>query len=487
MNHLGDQSIEAGVIGALLMHPSNLFFTRQLCVNDFCVPEHRVLFEAIEVAMAAGQEPSAQTLIPTFRSMNFGGISGAEYIARMLSVAISKAMMPEYVRSLKEFAGRRVMAGLADYLKTEVFKPGSDIAGAIALATGEMDAVMASLRFQRRTLRALGDIALESIASLESGEKPALINAGISDINKMFGGWHRGELAIIAGRTSMGKSAFLFSTLLSAAKAGTSSLVFSLEMRGESVSHRQLSDLTWNSQTAIAYERIEKQDIRQHEMERLKEAAQTLTTLPMAIDDQRGLTVAEIGSRVKRHQDDLARIGKTLDVVGVDHLGKIAATGRYAGQKVHETGEKTDALAILASELNVAMVVLQQLNRGVEGREDKRPGLSDLRDSGNIEEDADTVSLLYRPAYYLNRTKYDDPKKEQNRRALLELKRDTIEWIVPKNRHGQIGIVELFGDMSANAIRNSDMLRSFDGQRRKNAQAVGIDDVGQGAGDDMPF
>lgn len=487
MNHLGDQGIEAGVLGALLSHPSNLFFARQLAVNDFCVPEHRMVFEAIEIAMAAGQEPSALTLAPAFRQMNFAGITGAEYIARMMSVAISKAMMPEYVRSLKEFAGRRVMAGLADYLKAEVFKPGSDIAGAIALASGEMDAIMASLRFQRRTLRSLGDIALESIVSLESGKKPALINAGVSDINRMFGGWHRGELAIIAGRTSMGKSAFLFSTLLSAAKAGTSSLVFSLEMRGESVAHRQLADLTWNAQTAIAYERIEKQDIRPHELDRLKAAAQKLATLPMTIDDQRGLTVAEIGSRAKRHQDELARKGLTLDVVGVDHLGKIAATGRYAGQKVHETGEKTDALAILAGELNVAMVALQQLNRGVEGREDKRPGLADLRDSGNIEEDADTVSLLYRPAYYLGRTKYDDQKKEDARRALLELKRDTLEWIVAKNRHGQIGIVELFAAMGSNAVRDSGVLKSFEQRRRTDADAVGAAEPQRAAGAYIPF
>lgn len=487
MKSLGDQGIEAGVIGALLSHPANLFFARQLVVNDFCVPEHRLLFEAIAIAMDAGQEPSSLTLMPTFRQMDFSGITGAEYIARLMSVAISRAMMPEYIRALKDFSGRRTMDGLADYLKAEAFKPGSDIGGAIALARGEMDAVAASLRFQRQTMRSLGDIAMESVLNLEEGKRPALIHAGIADINRMFGGWHRRELAIIAGRTSMGKSAFLFSTLLSAAKHGTSSLVFSLEMRGESVSHRQLSDLAWNSHTPIPYERIEKQEIQEHELSRLRSAAEKLSSLPMMIDDQRGLTVAEIGSRIKRHQDDLARRGKRLDVVGVDHLGKVAATGRYAGNKVHETGEKTDGLAVLASELDVAMVALHQLNRGVEGREDKRPGLSDLRDSGNIEEDADTVSLLYRPAYYLARTKYDDQAKETKRRQLLELKRDTIEWIIAKNRHGQVDIVELFGDMGSNAIRDSALLSSFSKQRSARAETVGAPSNGRGTGDNIPF
>lgn len=487
MMDLGDQGIEAGIIGALLSHPANLFFARQMVVNDFCVPEHRMLFEAIVIAMEAGQQPSSLTLMPTFRKMDFSGITGAEYIARLMSVAISKEMMPEYVRALKEFAGRRVMVGLADYLKAEAFKPGSDIGGAIALVNGEMDAVAASLRFQRQTMRSLGDIALESIVNLEAGKKPALIHGGIADINRVFGGWHRGELAIIAGRTSMGKSAFLFSTLLSAAKNGTSSLVFSLEMRGEAVSHRQLSDLVWNSHTPIPYENIEKQLIKEHELGRLRSAAEKLSTLPMMIDDQRGLSVAEIGSRIKRHQDDLARRGRQLDVVGVDHLGKVAATGRYAGNKVYETGEKTEGLAVLAAELNVAMVVLQQLNRGVEGREDKRPGLSDLRDSGNIEEDADTVSLLYRPAYYLARTKYDDPGKEAKRRQLLELKRDTIEWIIGKNRHGQVDIVELFGDMGSNAIRDSTLLSSFAKQRAARAETAGTSGNGHTAGDNIPF
>jgi replicative DNA helicase len=294
----------------------------------------------------------------------------------------------------------------------------------------------------------------ERMEKLRTGEVPESIHTGLLDLNKIMGGWHRGELAVIAARTSMGKTAFILSSLRQAAIRGTSSIFFSMEITADQAGCRLLSDTLWNSQTPISYERIDQHKIDRQDVDRLDGAAAEISGLPLIVDDQRGLTVSEVGARARRVRDDMARKGKKLDVICIDHLGKMQASSRYAGNKVHETGEKTNALAQLALDLDVAVIVLQQLNRGPEGREEKRPGLSDLRDSGNIEEDADTVSFLYRPAYYLDRIKYDDQEKEDKRIDLLEKKRNVLELIVAKNRRGPICNKEFFIDIASNAIRD---------------------------------
>jgi replicative DNA helicase len=164
--------------------------------------------------------------------------------------------------------------------------------------------------------------------------------------------------------------------------------------------------------------------------------------------------IAEIASRVRAQAQRFEREGVKLGLVVIDHLGFIKASDRYRGNRVHEVTEISAGLGQIAKEHDVALIVLSQLNRGTEGRENKRPSLSDLRDSGSLEQDADVVLFCYREAYYLERTKHDPGSQaELKRQTELEATRNTLEVIVAKNRMGPTGIVNLFCDMGCNAVR----------------------------------
>jgi replicative DNA helicase len=151
----------------------------------------------------------------------------------------------------------------------------------------------------------------------------------------------------------------------------------------------------------------------------------------------------------------MERAGQSLDLVVVDHLGLIRPSGRYAGNKVQEVGEVSDALATLAKDQNVAVLALHQLNRGTEGRENKRPTLADLRNSGDLEQDADLVCFAYRQSYYLERMKCDPGSQaELQRQTELEACRNTLDILIAKNRNGPTDTVTLFCDMASNVIRD---------------------------------
>jgi replicative DNA helicase len=174
----------------------------------------------------------------------------------------------------------------------------------------------------------------------------------------------------------------------------------------------------------------------------------------LEFEQQAGLNVSQIAARSRKHKAALERQGKTLDVVMIDHLGLVQATNRYAGNRTHEIEETTCALKALAKELNIAVVALCQLNRAVEGRDDKRPTLADLRDSGAIEQDADLIIFLFREEYYLSRSPFKSPAEEDRRVARLAQVRNRLDLIIGKSRNGPTGTVSIFFNASCNAARD---------------------------------
>jgi replicative DNA helicase len=315
-----------------------------------------------------------------------------------------------------------------------------------------LDDVLAAARPSRLHAATLGEDLNQFLDDLENDTAPPPVKSGLADFDRMTSGFRRGEFTILAGRPSMGKSAVLIEIMLNAVRAGHGTFMASLEMVREEVSARCLSSATWNSKTPLPY-----QDIRAKRVEewwRLREAAACLSALPLKTDYQPGLTVSEIGVRARRYAADLERAGKRLDLVLVDHLGKVKASKRYAGDKTNETGEVSGALAELAKQLDCAVVAASQLSREVEKRADKHPELADLRNSGDLDQDAHCVVFVYRPAYYLERSKCDDINKEEARREALERVKNDLELIVAKNRNGPIGTVECYVDIASNAVRN---------------------------------
>lgn len=450
---------EQVVLGSMLLSSSAMFIAGMLDVDDFTAPEHRLVFEAIAALHAQGRIATPVVLGPQFQADKVGEISVAEYLARLTTTGLPVKLAVDHVRALKEFTARRAMLGIAEQMRASALSPSSGISEFNASVVAELGRLSAGMRHARKSSHSLGEATKALMGRLNSGEKRDIITTGLADLDRALGGWHRGELAVAAGRPSMGKSAFLFSSLMRAARKGVSSLVFSLEMRQEAVTQRMISDFVWNRDTPIPYERIATGELTQHEIDRLTDAAPRFGALPVQVDDQAGLSIAEISVRARRHQEELARQGKRLDIVAVDHLGRVAASDRYAGQRVHETGEKIMALAMLAREMDVAVLCLQQLNRAVEGRESKRPGLSDLRDSGNIEEEADTVAFVYRSSYYLQRSKFDNQEKEDLRREALERSENVLEILVGKNRNGPCDNIELFVSLANNAVRDKSLCR----------------------------
>src|SRR4030067_558007 len=410
--------------------------------------------------------PSATIIAPMFaRERNVTpSVSFHAYLSRLMTVAVPPRQLMDYVRTLKEFTGRRLMAVMADEMAQVAKSASSSILSFNERVVEAIDGITASLRNQGNPRSSPGRMTKDFVARLAKGEKPNLVDTGLLTLNREVGGWARGELNILAGRTSMGKTTVATSLMRQAARHGVTAIFFSMEMSGDPVSARMLSDAVYNSQSPIAYKDMLQGRLQSWDIERMQSAQANLAALPVQVDRQAGLTAAEMRVRAQRFQDELERQGKRLDAIWVGRLGFMRSSDRYGGNMVHETGEKTKSLKALAKSLDVPVIALCQLNRGVEQRaEDKRPMLADLRDSGNIEEGAATVWFALRAAYYLARKKDNNEDREAKRKELLAEMENILELIGAKNRNGNVFNRQVFAHMASNAVR--DLAAEHEGAR----------------------
>jgi replicative DNA helicase len=207
----------------------------------------------------------------------------------------------------------------------------------------------------------------------------------------------------MAARPGMGKSGLMESSALKTADAGYNGLIFSLEMGSSSLGSRAIADLLYQSNDPVSYWEITRGELADSQVQTVVDAARHLRNYNLLIESQPSLTVSQIAVGARKHARALERQGKMLDVVYVDRIHIIKPNDRYRGNRTAEITEISGALKALAKELNVAVVGLAQLNRSVEGRDNKRPTMADLRDSGSLEQDADLIVFLYREEYYLQR------------------------------------------------------------------------------------
>ena len=269
--------------------------------------------------------------------------------------------------------------------------------------------------------------AFEHIERLqESGTGITGVPTGFTDLDRITTGLQKGDLCIIAARPSMGKTSFALNMAAHAAIAeGIPVAVFSLEMSSEQLVQRLLC-----AEGRIDAQKLRRGKLSQEEHQRLAAAAGHLNTAPIWIDDQPGANVLEIRAKARRLQSDLRADKKDLGMVLIDYMQLMSGTAN-AESRVQEVSQISRGLKALARELEVPVIALSQLSRGPEQRTDKRPMLSDLRESGSIEQDADVVMFLYRPEYYAPPEKRDE----------LDGK---AELIVGKQRNGPTGVIELF-------------------------------------------
>jgi replicative DNA helicase len=455
---------EQALLGAVLAN--NAAFEK---VADFLRPEHFAepvhgrIFEACGTLIERGQIANAVTLKNVFeRSEELAEVGGAKYLSELQGNFVSIINARDYGRTVHDLYLRRQLIAIGEDVVNDAFDHDLQTSATEQIEAAEQQ--LYTLAESGQTEGGLKDFktaVVESIQMTEAAVKRdshvAGVATGLTDIDKLLGGLHRSDLVILAGRPSMGKTSLATNIAYNAATAkraerdAEGNLVelpqvvafFSLEMSSEQLATRVLSE-----QAHVRSDSMRRGEIRQEEFDRLFEVSRALYDLKLFIDDTAALTVPALRMRARRLKRQHG-----LGLIVVDYLQLMhAAPGGRNENRVQEVSEITRGLKAIAKELDVPVLALSQLSRQTEQRDDKRPQLSDLRESGSIEQDADVVMFLYREEYYLGREKPSQRANESDeafarRVAAYDKRKDEArniaEAIVAKQRHGPIGTVQL--------------------------------------------
>jgi len=422
--------------------------------EHFIEPFHHWLFDQVVGLVSSGQfaEPiliaERATGLPSFEPLG-----GVRYLADLVDRAPPSNMAPHAANIILDLALRRDLIRIAEDAAANARKDRETSArDHIEEVEGQLFGLAeskSSVGFQTFSQNLAGAVAMAAKAYERDGGLSGL-STGLADLDQKLGGLHPSDLVIIAARPAMGKTALAANVAFHVAnryayealpggrtktKDGGIVAFYSLEMSGEQLALRILGE-----RSGVSSDRLRKGDVRPDEFGRVRDAAVEIDQAPLHIDATGGLAIAKLGARARR----LKRTSG-LDLIVVDYLQLVTANA-YRGDRnrVQEVSEITQGLKALAKELSVPVIALSQLSRAVESREDKRPQLSDLRESGSIEQDADVVMFLYREEYYLGRS---EPKAgtEAHQKWLdsMDACRGQAELIIAKQRHGPIGTVRL--------------------------------------------
>ena len=451
-------SIEAEqqLLGGLLNN-NDLYYSLEDKVEPehFYDPVHSRIFEIISTRIKDGKLASAVT-VNTFLTEDEGlkELGGSSYLAQLMAGSVASSAIKDYSKLVYDLAIRRELIILGQEIssRAQSIKVDEQPEEQIILAEQNLYKIGDSGKSEtgfKSFLKALGEAVQVANAAHHRDGNLAGISTGFIDLDKKMGGLHSSDLIILAGRPSMGKTSLATNIAYNIAKSfkkndnadGTTETVnggivgfYSLEMSAEQLAARILSETA-----EIPSEQIRRGDMTESEFRRFVEAAKSIESSPLFIDDTPALTIAQLASRARR----LKRT-HGLDALIIDYLQLVRA-GSSRDNRVNEISEITQGLKAIAKELNIPVIALSQLSRQVENRDDKRPQLADLRESGSIEQDADVVLFVYREEYYKEREKPSDHDLEKM--AIWQEEMDRLhgraELILGKQRHGPIGTVEL--------------------------------------------
>ncbi|MDZ4135103.1 MAG: replicative DNA helicase [Paracoccaceae bacterium] len=423
--------------------------------EHFYDPVHARIFEIASARIRKNALASPVTLKAFLE--DDGGLKelgGPAYLVRLAGAAISAFAARDYAQMIYDLAVRRELISLGRDISAKAAKV--DVSSEPREQIIEAEQQLYKLGEQGHAergfqsfLKAVTDAVNVANAAYQRDGGLAGISTGLVDLDKKLGGLHPSDLLILAGRPSMGKTSLATNIAFNIAKAhrrgrlpdgGEGSVeggvvgFFSLEMSAEQLAARILSEAS-----EVPSEQIRRGDMTEQEFRRFVEAAKSLESCPLYIDDTPALPISQVAARARR----LKRT-HGLDVLMVDYLQLLKGTGKN-DNRVNEVSEITQGLKAIAKELNIPVIALSQLSRQVESREDKRPQLSDLRESGSIEQDADVVMFVYRDEYYKEREKPGDHELEKMAQwqSVMENVHGKAEVIIGKQRHGPIGSVEL--------------------------------------------
>ncbi|MGB0681790.1 MAG: replicative DNA helicase [Magnetovibrionaceae bacterium] len=450
---------EKALLGAILLN--NKAYER---VNDFlradhfAIQPHRSIFDAIRRLIDRGQIASHVTLRSLFEEDEaLADMGRLAYLKELLDSAANIVNAAEYGQLVYDLHLKRELINLGEGMVNRAYAANVDDPANAQIQNAEKGLYdLATAGETEGGFQSFKDSVLQAVHMAEAAHKRegalAGVTSGFADLDKMLGGLHPSDLIILAARPSMGKTALATNLAFNAAythhqtKGEEGAVVgfFSLEMSAEQLASRIISE-----QTEISSDRMRKGELTNDEFARLVPATQMLYEVPVFIDDTPALTVSALRTRARRLKRQFG-----LGLIIVDYLQLVSGSeGAKSDGRVQEVSEITRGLKTLAKELNVPVIALSQLSRQVEQREDKRPQLSDLRESGSIEQDADVVTFIYREEYYHMRAeptqrgdestdKYMERRTRWEERA--ERVRNIAEVIIAKQRHGPIGKVELY-------------------------------------------
>ena len=455
--------VEQAVLGAILVSKGAVLDSvcSILCSSDFYEPVHTALFEKFMDARELGRvidiKLTAASLGPDANAPLIGQTTVGQYVARLAAEAVTISDAPSYAKLVRELAERRGLKAIGEELVATA-AGANNPAELAASAIEVLDPVAAKQTGIAQHAVSIHEAGIGTVermtTALQNPGQITGISTGLRDLDVRTNGLQRGELAILAGRPGMGKTALAVSIARQAANAGSSALYYSCEMTADSLAARVIADTCFDDNDPIPYHNIMSGKLSTAQAGRVVDAQRELKFLPLHIEEQAGISVAQIASRARRHRRMLERTGKSLDLVVVDHMHLVKASDRYRGNRVNEVTEISGALKALAKELAVPVLALAQLSRRVEERDDKRPMLADLRDSGSIEQDADLIMFLFREGYYLERITCGEREKEDKRVARLGQVENLLEVNIAKQRNGPTEAVKLFCDIACNAVRN---------------------------------
>jgi replicative DNA helicase len=448
---------EQALLGAMLVNNDSFYRVSDfLKATHFYEPLHRKIFEVASELIRMGKMANPvtmKTFLPAEEKV--GDMTVVQYLARLAAEAVTVINAADYGRAIYDLATRRALITVGEDMVNIAYDAPVDMSPAEQIEdaerrlfelaeTGRYDGGFESFSDAIKTAVDMANAAYMRDGGLSG------IATGLRDLDKRMGGLQASDLIVLAGRPGMGKTSLATNIAFNIAeayqpaqqadgsfKAANGGVVgfFSLEMSSEQLATRIISE-----QTEISSSKIRRGEISEMDFEKLVACSQTMQKIPLFIDQTGGISIAQLAARARRLKRQ-----RGLDVIVIDYIQLMQGSSAKASQgRVQEVTEITTGLKALAKELGVPIIALSQLSRQVESRDDKRPQLSDLRESGSIEQDADVVLFVYREEYYLKNKEpklgTEDHIKWEND---MNEARGKAEVIVAKQRHGPTGTVQL--------------------------------------------
>ncbi|MDR1032371.1 MAG: replicative DNA helicase [Holosporales bacterium] len=443
---------EQALLGVLMLD-NGLFekVSDYLCPYHFSNSAHALIFSSISSLVERGDTADPITLKKYLeKTAEIEQIGGAGYLVDLTTAVVSLHGAADYGRTIYDLYLRRQLISFGNEVVDEARKFDIDANAAAQIEVAEQKLFELADKGQLdggfvKFSSALNQAVSSAEAAYKSDSKITGVTSGFIELDKRLGGLHKSDLIIIAGRPSMGKTALATNIAYNAAKAqmlvktgGGTVAFFSLEMSSEQLATRIIAQ-----ECNIASDRIRRGEIKSTDFKRFTEVVREIGQIPLFIDDTPALTISALRSRARRLKRQ-----QGLSLIVIDYLQLLHVPGASKlDNRVQEISYISRMLKAIAKELDVPVIALSQLSRAVEQRDEKRPQLADLRESGSIEQDADIVLFIYREEYYESRKEpaQGTEKHEQWQNKLSKIY-NTAEIIVAKQRHGPIGTIKLFFD-----------------------------------------